>query len=332
METRWVKLVEQASSAPSPHNTQPWRLRVVSEKEADLIVPIERTLPWTDRDGAFMTCSIGIFVEALDLAAAADGLALEAECFFPDLGAGAAVSAVFARLRLAPRTDQPAYAVDLLARRQTARGAYDGRPAAADALTAAEAVARGGGHELRFTSEREVVDWTVGLNADTVFFDLDDDKIRKEIGIWVHRSNADARRTRDGFSPSCLGFPAPLVNLFFFHHRLFASQAVRAAARRFFLWKTRGTSTVGWLAGPWRTPEDRFEAGRMLLRLWLELTRHGLYVQPFGSVVTNPRSHALMAERFSVDETGGEVWLLLRVGYCSPPPRSLRRPVAEIVT
>lgn len=70
----------------------------------------------------------------------------------------------------------------------------------------------------------------------------------------------------------------------------------------------------------------------MLLRLWLELTRHGLYVQPFGSVVTNPRSHALMAERFNVDETGGEVWLLLRVGYCSPPPRSLRRPVAEVVT
>ena len=45
METRWLKLVEHASSAPSPHNTQPWQLRVVSEEEAELIVPIERTLP-----------------------------------------------------------------------------------------------------------------------------------------------------------------------------------------------------------------------------------------------------------------------------------------------
>ena len=101
---------------------------------------------------------------------------------------------------------------------------------------------------------------------------------------------------------------------------------MRAAARRFFLWKTRGTSTVGWLAGPWRTPEDRFEAGRMLLRLWLELTRHGLYMQPFGSVVTNPRSHALMAERLNVDESQRRGLAPAPVGYCAPPPAACGAP------
>ena len=66
------------------------------------------------------------------------------------------------------------------------------------------------------------------------------------------------------------------------------------------------------------------------MRFWLELTRRGLYLQPFGSVITNPTAHALLAERLQVDERRAEVWLLLRIGYCRTPPRSLRRPTAEV--
>jgi hypothetical protein len=198
-------------------------------------------------------------------------------------------------------------------------------------VAALEAVAAAAGHEVRFTSDQVLVDWVVGLNADTLFYDLDDDRIRAEIGRWIRTSQAEARRTGDGFSPACLGFPGPLVGLFFFHHRLFASRPVRRLLRRFFLWTTRGTATVGWLQGPWTSPPDWFAAGRMFMRFWLELTRHGLYLQPFGSVITNPRAHALMAERLDVDERRGDVWLLLRIGSCRTPPRSLRRPTAEVL-
>ncbi len=147
----------------------------------------------------------------------------------------------------------------------------------------------------------------------------------------MRKTDREARRKRDGFSPVCLGFPALIVNLFFFHHRLFASRRGRVLLRRIFLWSTRGTRTVGWIQGPWTSPEDWFEAGRMFLRFWLELTRHGLYLQPFGSVITNPTAHALMADTLMVNGDHGEVWLLLRTGYCPRPPRSLRRPVAEVL-
>jgi hypothetical protein len=78
------------------------------------------------------------------------------------------------------------------------------------------------------------VDWVVGLNADTLFYDLDHDRTRAEIGRWIRTSQAEARRTGDGFSPVSLGFPGPLLGLFFFffHHRLFASQPVRSLVRR----------------------------------------------------------------------------------------------------
>ena len=106
---------------------------------------------------------------------------------------------------------------------------------------------------------------------------------------------------------------------------------MRRLVRRLFLWTTRGTATVGWLRGPWATPHDWFAAGRMLMRFWLELTRHDLYLQPFGSVITNERAHALMAEKLRVDGGAGEVWLLLRLGYGPTPPRSLRRPTSEVL-
>lgn len=328
---RWSTLVERASWAPSPHNTQPWLVHPLSDTEAELYVPAERTLPCTDAGGAFMTCALGIYVEALDVAAAADGLAVEVEPLFPKLGAESEERPLFARLRLVEHREPPRFPVELLERRRTARGAYDGRPAEAAALAALQAVAAEAGHEARFTSDRELVDWVVGLNADTLFFDLDDGPTRAEIGLWIRTSQAQAQRAGDGFSPAALGFPGLLVKLFFFHHSLFAARIVRRVVRRLFLRTTRGTATVGWLRGPWASPEDWFAGGRMFMRFWLELTRQGLYLQPFGSVITNERAHAQMAAKLQLDERDGEVWLLLRLGYCPTPPRSLRRPRAEVL-
>jgi nitroreductase len=331
MESPWPQLVRDARLSPSPHNTQPWLISVVSADEAALYVPTERTLPHTDASGAFMTAGLGIFVEALDVAAAPLGLEVQAECLFPKLGADSEELPLFARLHLVERTAVPRFRLELLEQRRTARGAYDGRPADADALAALEALAKEAGHRANFTSRPELVDWIVALNAETVFYDLADDEIREEIGRWVRTTEREARQARDGFSPRCLGFPGVLVNLFFFHHGLFSSRPVRAILRRVFLHSTRGTKTVGWIQGPWSTPEEWYEAGRMFMRFWLELTRHGLYLQPYGSVITNPTAHALMTDKLDVDASQGEVWLLLRLGYCPPPPRSLRRAPEEVV-
>jgi hypothetical protein len=327
----WRKLVEAASLAPSPHNTQPWLVHATGEDSAELYVPAGRTLPHTDSSGAFMTSAVGCFVEALDVAAGAAGLQVEIEPLYPKLGARAEPRPLFGRLRLVERRAAPRDVVEQLRRRQTARGAYDGRAAAPDTLAALERVAAEAGHRASFTSDEELVDFVVGLNADTLFYDLDDDATRAEIGRWIRSSNRRAAAVRDGFSPATLGFPGPLVHLFFFHHRLFAPSPVRLLVKRLFLHTTRGTRTVGWMRGPWQTPGDWFAAGRMLMRFWLELTRHGLYLQPFGSVVTNPTAHALMAERLAVEESDDEVWLLLRIGYCSRPPRSHRLPAAEVL-
>ena len=155
-------------------------------------------------------------------------------------------------------------------------------------LAELSAIAAELGHKASFTSDPALVDWVLSLNADTVFYDLDEDDRREEIGRWTHPSERTAQARGDGFSPRGLGFPAPLVRLFFHRHGVFRPGPVRALARRLYLRSMRGTTTVGWIAGPWSTPAECLAAGRMLLRFWLALTAHGLYLQPFGSVITSP--------------------------------------------
>jgi hypothetical protein len=69
----------------------------------------------------------------------------------------------------------------------------------------------------------------------------------------------------------------------------------------------------------------------MLMRFWLELNRHGLYLQPFGSVITNAKAHAELIERLGAEEGHATIWLLLRLGHAAAPPRSLRLSPREVL-
>ena len=73
----WTTLLETAIHAPSPHNVQPWRVRVNSDREADLFIDKERTLPKEDVTGSFIILTMGMFIEALGLLAAHRGMRLE---------------------------------------------------------------------------------------------------------------------------------------------------------------------------------------------------------------------------------------------------------------
>ena len=165
------------------------------------------------------------------------------------------------------------------------------------------------------------------LNAATVFYDLEEDDRRAEIRHWTRTTQRDAERTGDGFAPRCLGYPGPLLAAFFDHHRTI--RPLQPLLKRLYLRQTGGTATVGWIAGPWRTKEDWYRAGRMLLRYWLELTACGLVLQPFGSVITNPTAHRRLDERLG--NVTGEIWLLLRIGYSAEPPASMRLPVEAVL-
>ena len=306
---------------------QPWRFRIVSETEAELLADPARLLPVTDPGGRFMLAGFGVLLELLTVAARAQGRELHADLAGAPLDHRADGPIAVATLRLEPggATDLP---VALVLSRRTSRLPYDGRPVEQPVLDELRALARGFGHVFEATSEPELVRWVLELNRDTLFYDLEDESARTEIGSWLRFSERRASAERDGFSPACLGFPGWLLRLFFRLPWVARLPLLAGRLRRTYFRTTEGTRTVGWLTGPFETPADWVCAGRLLGRIWLVLESHGLHLHPFGSVITNPTANARLRERFGVDETP---WMLVRLGRSAGPPRSRRLRTDELL-
>jgi nitroreductase len=68
-----AQILRYASLAPSSHNTQPWRVKIISDSEFIIQSDSTRWLPKVDPDNRELLLSIGAFWENLDQAALAFG-------------------------------------------------------------------------------------------------------------------------------------------------------------------------------------------------------------------------------------------------------------------
>lgn len=326
----WRDGAAYARWTPSPHNTQPWRLRVVSATQSELYYDHRRLLPVTDPSGAFTTMGLATFVEYLTIALRHRGYDLRAE--FPDraLNFSATRPVLFATMELTPATSEPAFDRQLILKRQTSRLPYDGRVVKKESLEALRAIAAVEGHQLEWSSNRSFVKWVIDLNRFTLFGDLDDAPTRAELRKWIRPTAEEAAAKKDGLWSHCLRFPGWLLRAFFDDHKKWGHGWRAGLTGRMLVEGMRGTRTVAWWSGPFDTPSEWRAAGRVLGRSWLELTRRGLQLHPFGSVVTNASAHAQWQARVHSGNGGRQLWLLARVGRSETPPRSYRTPTSDV--
>jgi hypothetical protein len=323
----WEALAEYARWTPSPHNVQPWQLRVRSETDADLFYVPGRLLPAEDPLGRFLMVALGIFIENLAVAARAKGFDVEPDyAEVAALDGRASLPALFAHLRLVPAAARDDFDPGLIVARRTSRVAYDGRPVPVQVLAELAEVCSAYGNSFVSSSDPALVSWVLELNRDTLFEDMTNAKTRREVGSWLRFSEREAERKRDGFSPSCLGFPGWLLYAFFHYRGFFELPGLRQAVRRLYFRTMRGTSTIAWFTGSFGSPEDWTRSGRLLARLWLTLTREGLYLHPFGSIITNESAHERLRARLEHDPAQGALWFIMRLGASAQPPRSARLP------
>ena len=329
---RWTELLDYARWAPSPHNIQPWKVQVISETEARLCYDPARLLRHTDPTSCFTIVGLGMFIECLRIAAAPLGYGLEvAHAPEPQLNYAATAVQLFAELRLVPLTGAPPADRELLRQRRTSRLPYDGRPVAPAVQQALGALAAAHGHRLTFAADPATVHFVLDLNRQTLFADLDDAATRQELGGWIRTTDEQAQARKDGLWSRCMGFSGRLMHNFFFHSERFRSAWKRAVLGKVYRHSMHGTASVAWLQGPFATRADWVRAGCLMQQLWLEMTRHGVYLHPFGSVVTNPAAHRQFLDHLGARPAAPPLWLLVRLGYSTEPPRSLRLDLTDIL-
>ncbi|GAB3616476.1 hypothetical protein GCM10027416_10330 [Okibacterium endophyticum] len=325
----WAGILEDARRYPSPHNSQPIKVRVDGDDEATVFYDLDLGLPAESFGIPFAHVCAGVFLESLRVVAAARGFRTVEDLDHAEMDFASTTRLHrLAVVRLSPHeaddTDREAHTAFI--RRRTSRRPYNARPVPVEVLRQAESICASAGYRFRSTDDPALVRRIVRVNQATLFDDLRNDAVYAEIMAWLRFSKEEAALRADGLSAETMLMPGRILRFALGHRRLWDAPVLGAILRAVYLRTMRGVHQLGWIEGPFDGPADYVEAGRTFMRLWLGLTRLGVVLHPFGTVITNPRSHAVFAEAVGADERDGEMaWMLFRFGYSARPPLAHRR-------
>ncbi len=331
----WPQLLSQAIRAPSPHNVQPWKLSPTSASEATVYIDMSRALPAEDVTGSFLLSAMGLFVEALRIAAHAQALELSIQmCEEPaELARRVTKTAAdlipFARVSLThigDRIDDVLAA--LLEVRCTGRVAYRMEPLPAAQEHMLRDGALSAGLDFGVTSDARSVRRLLALNTDALFHDLNTPRYHDEIAQWFRCTSSEELSTRDGLSYRCMNM-RPWEMKVAKHHPMLLKLPLLSGVFRMRYTQQNLCCSIGHLAGPFfEDPMTAVSYGRGLLRFWLIAAGAGISIHPLGNLVTNPEAAQQVESLLGVRQ----IWLIFKIGeLLGTAPRSLRRPVSEFL-
>jgi nitroreductase len=317
--TIWERIASLARLAPTPHNTQPFRILPRDDQSADLVALTERFLPREDHGNRYVLSAFGTFAASLEQSARHFGHVLSV---MPIAELDPATVTDRARVTLGRATitgDCPPAANDnALEVRRTSRLPYHDRTVDPQAIEALARIALQAGHRFIAYDDPAIVSPLLRLNAEAVVDNLQLDDEREEIRGW-YRLGATPEYG-DGLWQQPMNQPGWEISAAFVMPHVFGWPGLRRFAVWRYLRTQRGTRHVGLLCGAFERWPELYAAGRVLLDVWLEMARHDIYMQPMGSMLTNPAYAAEIARRFAVDDC----WLVIRFGYSDHPPRAPR--------
>ena len=287
-----------ATLAPSVHNTQPWRFRIVEDASGGMLevyADLERRLAVLDPYGRqlLLSCGCALFNARVALAHAGYGAAVER---FPDPRRPALLARLYVSGALP--VDDIAVLAPAVERRRTSRRPLDGPAVPPEAVADLVAAARAEGAVLvpvaRADDRRAVT--LLSQEADRI--ENDDPAYRAELRAWtaVDPGRADGVPAAPG-TVAVAG--APQID------------------QTLLVLGARTDAAPGWLA-----------AGEALERVLLEITASGWAATPLSAVVEVARTNEQLRSRLRLDV---HPQLLVRVGRAPETPAVRRRRLADMI-
>ena len=309
-----LEAIRYATLAANSHNTQPWKFRF--EPNVIIIAPdFTRRCPAVDPDDHHLFASLGAAAENLVHAAAAMGFA--ASVSFAD---------ETVRIALASKRPFASPLFEAIPRRQCTRAPYDGKPASNEALRELKQAGTMPDLAMMLLTDSAkmaavteyVIEGNTAQMRDKAFMD--------ELRGWMRFNGPSAVATMDGLYAPASGNPSlppwlarrllPFVftergenNKYRTHIASSAGIAVFTAAR---------SDKANWVV-----------AGRACQRFALQATALGLKYAFINQPVEVPKVRAQFASWLGLGERRPD--LVVRFGAGPELPRSLRRPISQVV-
>ena len=312
------ELVRLAALAPSSHNTQCWKFRVLPS-EISIEPDLTRRCPVVDPDDHHLFVSLGCAAENLSHAALAHGL--QATARFDTAGSGrVAVALEATRAQVSPL-------FQAIALRQCTRGDYDGQPLKPQELSLLERAGSGDGVRLLLLTEprqiEQVLEFVVAGNT----AQLNDKAFVAELEAWIRFSASEAMRTGDGLYAGASGNPSvpqwlgrlalPWVLTPKSENERYVRQMRNASGIAVFV--SAANDKPHWVA-----------TGRCYERFALQATALGIR----NAMLNQPVEVGSVRPQFSAMLGLGDLRpdLVVRFGRGPTLPYSMRRPVQAVLT
>jgi len=304
-----------AGYAPSVHNTQPWRWRVLDDR-LELRAARHRQLPAADPDGRLLTVSCGAALHHARIALAARGWTAEVDRL-PDPADRDLLAIVrpTGRITVSPEAIRLVQAMQI---RHTDRRPVSEEPIPVAAVSAITATA-GPTVRLQVLSSDQVMSLAAAVSrAEEVA--SEDPQVRGELAYWTGLRG-----------PAGTGLPGEVLP----EHQARTTVPGRDFGRPGTLPVGSGhdrAAVYALLFGDDDEPASWLSAGEALSAAWLTATELGISVVPLSGAIEVPSSRQILR---GVLADIGYPYLVLRLGIASPdhagPPHTPRMPAAQLV-
>jgi hypothetical protein len=316
MRSDFRELVRYATLAASSHNTQPWRFEIGRDR-IGIAPDFKRRCSAVDPDDHHLFASLGCAAENLVVAGLAAGLKAHVS--------------VDAKMRgvdviLEPTAASRSSLFDAIVTRQCTRSEYDGKPLAVEQLRLLENAGRGEGVAvLLLTSDRQK-DEVAQFVAQGNTRQFADAAWAEELKTWIRFNARDAIRWGDGLYGPVMGNPdvPPWLGETFLRLAFSSKTQNRKDSRNI---KSSGAIAV--IFSEKNDPQHWIEAGRCYERLALQAAALDLRTAFINQPVEVGDLRPQLARYLGIGERRPD--LVVRVGHGPLAPRSLRRPLGDVV-
>jgi len=312
----YTNLVRYATLAASSHNTQPWKFRL--ERGRILILPdLLRRCPAVDPDDHHLYASLGCAAENLLLATEAAGLR-------GHFSYDTSTSSVQVDLEEAPPSRSALF--EAIPNRQCSRAEYDGKELSGEQLSLLEEAGRGHGVSLMLLTANKQREQVAEYVAQGNTAQFGDPRWAEELKTWIRFNARDAVRTRDGLYGPVMG--SPDVPRWLGH--LFMRLAFSAKSQnRKDITNIRSSAAIAVFFSDADDKRHWIEAGRCYQRLALQAAALDLRTAFINQPVEVPALRPQFATSLGIGNCRPD--LVVRIGHGPEMPRSLRRPLEQVL-